>query len=157
MNRFVIAGLVAFGVGFFPQSLFAQSQPSGVPGVKACSLMSKEEVRQLLPWHDLLDGMPIEEEAVGVSGSSCNYPSVFIQVLPFSQHTIEAFRDTDGVESVGDMGDEAYFRNNRDEYAEVVVKAGDHLLTVQANVDSTVEAVKPNALMLAKALAEQLR
>ena len=53
-----------------------------------------------LPWKPVLDGMAIEEEPVGVSGSSCNYPSVFIQVLPFSQRTIDLARKKGGLEII---------------------------------------------------------
>jgi hypothetical protein len=44
--------------------------------------------------------MAVEEEPVGISGSSYNYPSVFIQVLPFSQRTINLAREKGGLETI---------------------------------------------------------
>jgi hypothetical protein len=61
------------------------------------------------------------------------------------------------LETVGGVGDEAYFYNNGDQYAELYVRVGEHLLTVQANVNDTVDGVKPGTLNLAKALVVKLR
>ena len=134
-----------------------QQAPTGGTAIKACSLLPKEEVKKYLPWNAVLDRMPLEEEPIGASGSSCNYPSVFIQVFPFSQGTIDAARKKGGLEAISGVGDEAYFHNNRNEYAELYVKTGKHLLTIQANADGKIEAVKPGALNLAKALVAKLR
>jgi hypothetical protein len=84
--------------------------------------------------------MPVEEEPVGTSGSSCNYPSVFIQVLPFSQGTIDLVRRKSGLETIRGVGDEAYLHNNANRYAELYVRTGKHLLTVQANMDAKIES-----------------
>ena len=155
MDRFVRSCLLALTVGLAaPAALMAQGRES--VKVNACSLLTREEVKRHLPWIAALDAMPHEEEPVGASGSSCNYPSVTIQVLPSSIRLWEMARQKDGVEAVGGVGDEAYFYNNSDEYAELYVKAGDHVLTVQANVNDTIEAVKPGALSLAKALVAKL-
>ena len=59
-----------------------QASAAAAPRIKACSLVPKEEVKKHLPWNAVVDRMEPEEEAIGASGSSCNYPSVFIQVLP---------------------------------------------------------------------------
>ena len=164
MNRVVNAALLAAGVvAAIPPSLNAQAgtprPPSAVgsPKIAACSLVPKDEVKRHLPWPPVLDGMEIEEESIGVSGSSCNYPSVFIQVLPFSQRTIDAAREKGGLETIDGIGDEAYFHNNADRYAELYVRAGEHLLTLQANVNDKVESVKPGVLDLARALVAKLR
>ena len=164
MNRVVNAALIAVGVVAASSApLQAQSATSrkpsaaGSPTIGACSLVSKEEVKRHLPWIPALDGMAIEEEPVGTSGSSCNYPSVFIQVLPFSQRMIDLAREHGGLETIDGVGDEAYFHNNANRYAELYVKAGTHLLTLQANVDGTIESVKPGVLNLAKALVAKLR
>jgi len=125
--------------------------------MRACSLLPKEEVKKHVPWLPVLDQMPIEEEPVGVSGSSCNYPSVFIQVLPFSQRTIDMARQQGGLEPLTGIGDEAFFHNNKNLYAEVFVKVGNQLLTLQANLQGEMAAVKPGVLNLAKALVAKLR
>jgi hypothetical protein len=155
MNRLVLVALAAVGiVSAHPQTLQAQSDQAPPA---ACSLVPKEEVKKHLPWNAVLDGMPIEEEPIGASGSSCSYPTVFIQVLPFSQRMIDAMREKGGLEGIGDVGDEAYFRNNRDQYAELFIRVGKYLLTLQADVDGNMASVKPGAMSLAKALVEKLR
>jgi hypothetical protein len=136
-----------------------QPPPAAVaPRIKVCSLLPKEEVKQHLPWRPLLDQFPIEEEAIGASGSSCNYPSVTLQVLPFSQGMIDAAREKGGLEKISGVGDEAYFHNNADRYAELYVKVGNRMLTVQANAEKeTMESAKSGAVSLARALVAKLR
>ena len=157
VTRFVTAALIATGVALgFPLLLLAQNkQPP--QKISACALVPKEEVKKHLPWMPLLDQMAVEEEPIGKDGSSCNYPSVFIQVLPFSQRMIDSARKKGGLEPISGLGDEAYFHNNRDRYAELYVKTGQHLLTLQANVQGKIEAVKPGVLNLAKVLVAKLR
>lgn len=162
MNRFVNAALIAVVVSACLPSLLAQTQTSqqppaaGSPRIKACSLVPKEEVKKHLPWIAVLDSMPIEEAPVGTSGSSCNYPSVFIQVLPFSQKTMDLVSKKDGIETIRGVGDEAYLHNNRNRYAELYVRVGKHVLTLQANMEGKIESVKPGVLNLAKAVAAKL-
>lgn len=157
MNRFLNVALIAF-VSACPPSLRAQQPPAALaPIIPACSLVPKEEVKKHLPWIAVLDSFPIEEEPIGNYGSSCNYPSVFIQVLPFSQSTIDSARKRGGLETISGVGDEAYLYNNADLYAELYVKAGKYLLTLQADMDGNIESVKPGVLNLAKALVEKLR
>jgi hypothetical protein len=127
------------------------------PPVKVCSLLPKSEVKKHLPWIAALDGMQPEETPIGTRSSSCNYPSVDIQVLFFKQETVDALKKLDGVEKLSGIGDEAYFRNNRGDYAEVFVKVGNRILTVQGNVNNNMPTVKAGAISLAKALVEKLR
>jgi len=153
VNRLVNAALIAVSVVSTPQPPPAASSPK----IRACALVPKEEVKRHLPWMPALDSFAVEEEPVGVSGSSCNYPSVFIQVLPFSQRMIDLARQKGGLETISGVGDEAYFHNNANRYAELYVKAGKHLLTLQADWDGKSASVKPGVLNLAKALAAKLR
>lgn len=119
-------------------------------------MLSKEEVKQHLPWSDFLDDMPVEEESLASSGTACNYPSVYLQLMRFSQGMVDSLRAMDGVEAVDGIGDEAYFHNNKDRYAEVLVRVGERMFTLQANANSGVEAVKPDVLALAKAVVSKL-
>lgn len=151
MNRLVAVLLAVLGAGF------ACSQPASAQQAGACSLLPKEEVKKYLPWNDILDSMPAEEEPIGSSGSSCNYPSVFVQVLPFSQGLLEAVRGQDHTEAVSGVGDAAYFHNNSDRYAELYVKVGERVLTLQASGEGTIESLKPNVVNLAKALVGKMR
>jgi hypothetical protein len=156
VNR--IATALAAALGFAFAGVRALPAQSAAPAaVKACSLVSKDDVKKHLPWIAALDNMPIEEEPIGASGSSCNYPSVFVQVLPFSPRTMEMVRKKPGVEAVSGVGDEAYLHNNRGEYAELYVKAGSRFVTLQANLEGDMASVKPGVLHLAKALLARLR
>lgn len=159
MTRFVNAALITMGIVFAcPLLLMAQTQPSaiGSPRVKACSLVPKEEVKRYLPWKSHFDHLPTEEEPIGTSGSSCGYPSVFVQILPFSQALIGSASKKDGLETISGIGNEAYFCNNLNGYAELYVKVGKRLLTLQANVQGNIESVKPGVLRLAKVFVEKL-
>ena len=158
MSPFINAVLIATSIlSAYPSWLLAQSPSATSTKIDACSLVPKEDVKKYLPWMVALDGMPIEEEPIGTTGSSCNYPSVFIQVLPFSQGFIDLARKKRGAEAITDLGDEAYLYNNRDQYAELVVRVGTRLLTLQANMNGKVESVKPGVVSLAKLLVEKIR
>ena len=100
--------------------------------------------------------MPIEEEAVG-TGSSCNYPTVHVQVLRFSQSFIEALRKSGPLETISGVGDEAYFRNNKNRYAELMVRVDERLLTLQADGDGKMETVRVKVIDLAKIYVAKLR
>ena len=70
---------------------------------------------------------------------------------------MDAIKKQSGVEKLSGVGDEAYFRDNRGEYAEVYVKVGNRILTVQGNVNNNMGAIKAGSVSLAKALVEKLR
>jgi hypothetical protein len=120
-------------------------------------LLPKAEVKKHLPWNDIVDSMPPEEAPAGPAGSSCNYPSVFIQVLPVDRLVRGAPTNEPGWESISGVGDEAWFRAKRTRYAGLYVKTATHTLTIQANANGNVEAVKPGTISLAKALLAKLR
>ncbi len=125
--------------------------------IAVCKLLTAAEVKKHLPWRPQLDQFPPEEEAIGTAGSSCNYPSVMIQVLPFSQNMIDAARKKGGLETVSGIGDEAYFHNNLNRFAELYVKTGKYTVTLQSNWDGKDASVKAGTLSLAKALVVKLR
>lgn len=127
--------------------------------VKACSLLTLAEVKKIAPWPPHLDSIAkATEEPVGTRGTSCNYPTADVQVLSFSQQTLDVLKKST-VESLSGLGDEAYARNNRDRYVEVIAKAGAHLVTVQLNIATgeTYASQKPVAIALAQALVAKLR
>ena len=62
-----------------------------------------------------------------------------------------------GYEPISGIGEEAYFRNNRNRYAELYVRVGNHTLTLQASADGNIEAVKPRVVNLAQTLIAKLR
>ncbi|MGH7717687.1 MAG: hypothetical protein ACREON_02430 [Gemmatimonadaceae bacterium] len=159
MNRFINAAVIAVSfVHAWPSSLQTQqskaSPATTSPRISACSLLPKAEVKKHLPWGALVDQMEPEEEPVGTAGSSCNYPSVFIQVLPAFR--ISNAQQKGEYETINGIGDEALFRNNRDRYAELFVRTGKYALTLQANANPSIEAVKAGVLNLARALVAKL-
>jgi hypothetical protein len=162
-NNLVLVVLVLlFGRGATPH---AASQPTGVAQagqparVAACKLLSKEEVKKILPWQAMFDQMPIEEDPIGTTGSSCNYPSATIQILAYTQRFFDGVRTQGKLEPIAGVGDEALFFANPRGYAELYVKAGDRIVTVQANTGpkETIESLKPGVITLAKALIAKLR
>jgi hypothetical protein len=164
MKHMIKTTLIAVGTGsVWSPSLLAQSRPTQGPAaanppiVAACSLISKEEVKRHLPWRPQLDQFDAEEEQLGSYGSACEYPSVRVQVMPFVQATIDNARKKSGIETVGGVGDEAYLYNNANRYAELYVKVGARLLTLQANVSGSIDEVRPGVVAMAKVLVAKLR
>jgi hypothetical protein len=155
MNRLAAALSLALAIGSTSPELLSAQATSSTP-IRACSLLSKEEVKRHVPWEAMFDFMELEEHAIGDSGSSCSYPTVEIQVLPSSSRIIEIARERGGLEGVSGIGDEAYFHNNADEYAEVFVRAGRYIVTVQADAEDGIESTRPGALSLARALVAAL-
>lgn len=128
--------------------------------VNACSLLSLAEVKKLVPWQPHLDPYAkAEEEPLGSYGSSCEYPSVGIQVMLFNRGTVDALHKDAKVESITGVGDEAWIRNNRDMFAELFAKVGPHLLTVQLSIErnQTFESTRPSLIEIGKAFAARLR
>lgn len=76
--------------------------------------------------------------------------------MPFSQSMLDLGRKEGELETISSIGDEAYFRNNADRYAELFVRADKYLVTLQANVNESIEAVKPDVLNLAKEVVATL-
>jgi hypothetical protein len=157
----VAAAVIGAGiiVCAYPPSLLAQQggkQPAGAK-IAACSLLPKAEVKKHLPWNDIVDSMEPEEEAVGDYGTACEYPSVRIQILPPARNKNQP-PAAEGLAPIGGVGAPAFFRNNRDRYAELWVNADKATVTLQASVPTggTVESVKPNVVNLAKALIAKL-
>jgi hypothetical protein len=153
-----VAGVV---VGVLSPSLraFQKPDPAAPNRIKVCELLPKEEVKKHLPWEPMFDRMKLEEEAIGVEGSSCGYPSVHVQVLPYGQSFLDAAKKRGGLEHVAGVGDEAYFHNNKNLFAELYVRIDKRILTLQASVpsDGKAETVKPALVSLAKAYVPKLR
>jgi len=129
------------------------------PASGACSIMTKAEVKPFST-NRLFDQSPAEEMQEG-RGSSCSYAGVYIQldVIPFS--TIENMsRDKrERIEAVRGVGDAAYVRNNRDDYAELYARVGQRTLTIQLDIgpQETFASVRPRLLQLAAAMAAKFR
>jgi hypothetical protein len=155
--RLVVAMSV---VGICWHPVLARQKPQAPAVIKACALLSTQEVKKHLPWEPRFDAMKVEEEPLGTYGSACAYPSVQVQIMPFSQGFMDTLRKQQqgALETVNGVGDAAYFRNNRNMFAEIFVRVGKHLLTLQADVPAKgIESVKPSLVSLANAFVTKLR
>jgi hypothetical protein len=135
-----------------------QAQPSGTP-VKACSILSKDLIAQHTPYEKdalkLVLLIPPQEDAIGATGSACEYGGVHLQVNPFgSPQGVETRLAKDGWSREAGVGDVALFRDNRGAYAELYVRAGARVITIQMSVPNgtTTMGIKPNTIALARAV-----
>jgi hypothetical protein len=107
----------------------------------------------------MFDQMPVEEEPIGANGSSCNYPSVTIQVLAFTPRFFDEARKLGKLEPLTGIGDEAYFFADPRGYADLYAKTGNRIVTVQATpgAGQKLDALKPGVTALTRALIAKLR
>lgn len=100
-----------------------------------------------------------EEESIGANGSYCGNGGVILQVNPFARS--ESLRKSPGKEwqNIAGVGDTAFFRNNSDRHAELMVWTGSHHFTIQLGVPTggSVDSIKPKAIGLANAIIVKLR
>ena len=160
MVRHAIGTVLTIGAlgGLVSSDALARQAPAGYTVVKVCGLLPVAEVKKLAPWPAHVDVMKPEEESIGTTGSSCNYPSVFVQVLAYSQRMVDTLKKSSTLEPVPGVGDEAYVRNNKDYYAELVARVGPHLLTIQMSIErGKFESAKPSLIELGKLYAAKLR
>lgn len=99
------------------------------------------------------------EAPIGANGSACEDGNIGFQINPFAR--AEALRKAPGKDwqPLTGVGDTAFFRNNANAYAEVMVWTGSQHFTIQLGVPAggTVESIKPNAVGLAQAIVAKLR
>src|SRR5687768_13091816 len=129
---------------------------SGQPAVRACAVLTRDLVAPFAENKKILDLIPPEEEALGTSGTACEYGLVRLQLFPGrgGKRTVSA-KDFQPISGAGEGG---YFRNNGDRYAELLVWTGKHSLDLQVSVPSgrTAEAIKPDVVALANAIIAKL-
>lgn len=160
--RHIVATLLIVGT-VAPQLVAVQPARPASPSARAgaCSLLTKELVTQVTPHQkkalSLILQIPPEEEPVGVSGSGCSYGGVYLQVDPFAAGRFEQLRDTTWV-AVSGVGDSAYFRDNKGMWAELYVRAGQRMFTIQMDVPTgaTPTSIQPNVVALGKAIVPKL-
>lgn len=133
-------------------------QAQGAAGA-ACSFLPKELALKVSGAENKrIFDVPAREEKVK-TGSSCSYGDINLQIDIFSSKSIEGMGKSAGWTPVPGVGDAAYFRDNKSRFAELMGYVGTRTFTIQMGVpfSSTAEALKPNAITLAKAIAEKLR
>ena len=153
----LIAALLAIGIGNAPLLAFqARGGAAAGSGVKACSILTRDLVEPFAENKRVLDLIPPEEETTS-SSSACEWGIVRLQLYsarPGATHTApKDFQPLPGV------GDAAFFRNNPNGYAELLVWSGANHFTLQVSVPtgSTAEAIKPKTVELANAIIKRLR
>ena len=152
--RHIAAVIVAMGC--VAAHLIASQTASGQPPVRACAVLTRDLVAPFTENKKMLDLLPPEEEALGTSGTACEYGAVRLQLFPGrgGKRTVSS-KDFQPVSGAGEGG---YFRNNRDRYAELMVWTGRHSLDLQVSVPSgrTAEAMKADVIALANAILAKL-
>ena len=129
---------------------------TGQPAVRACAVLTRDLVAPFTENKKVLDLIPPEEEALGTSGTACEYGAVRLQLFPGrgGKRTVSA----KGFEPISGAGEGGYFRSNGDRYAELMVWTGKHSLDLQVSVPSgrTAEAIKPDVVALANVIIAKL-
>lgn len=156
----VLTFVTLLGVHLAAEDVVAQPKP-GAP--RACAVLSKELIAQHTPHEKdalrLVLSIPPEEHVIGATGSACEYGGVHLQVNPFaSPQYVEQQLVKDGWTRESGVGDLAMFRDNRGSYAELYVRSGARVITIQMSVPNgkTAAGIKPNAVALAKAVLEKM-
>ena len=142
----------------------AASQPrpaatSPKPGIGACSLLTRELVEKVLTGNkETLKYLKPEEQPIGTHGSFCDY-GLILQVDPFVRHDDLRTSPPKDWQRVTGVGDTAYFHNNGNRFAELMVWTGSHHFTIQIGVPagSSAESIRPNTITLANAIIPKLR
>ena len=171
MRRIIASFALLGALGQHGPALAADGESAaGKAGIRACSLLTNDLLTQHSPFEQappeerdhhrkLLGLIPPEEESIGPSGSACGFGGVYLQVDPFAASAKTEADVAKMSERVAGVGDVAYFRNNRGEYAELYVRSGGHVITLQMDTPQgrTPESIKPNAIALAQAILPKLR
>lgn len=126
------------------------------PSMKACDVLTKDLVEPFTENKRMLDALKPDEETDG-NTSACEYGVVRLQLAPYREGANRAApKDS---ETVPGLGDTAFFRSNRDRYAELMVWSRSYQLGLQVAVPtgSTAAAIKPKTLALATAILQKLR
>ena len=141
-----------------PQVATADGKP-----VSACTYLTKELVAKVTPMDkqafDFAMQFPPDDESVGNLGSSCEYGGIHLQIDPFADPKRLEKESLAKWTRLSGIGDVAYFRDNIGEWAELYVRSGPRVFTIQMDVPTgrTAESIKPNAIALAKELLAKLR
>ena len=143
-------------------SAVAQSgKPStGKPAIRACEVLTRDMVAKYDTQDPKLRALiPRQEEAIGSHGSSCDDGGILIQINPFLRSDVYRKSPPKEWQPVSGVGDTAYFHNNGNRWAELMVWTGAHHFTIQLSVPNggTAESAKPNTIGLATALVARLK
>ncbi len=146
-----------------PQPAASQAGGGGAapkPG-GACSMLTRDLVMKVSgAVNKHVFDLPPAEEPAG-KGTACFYADITLQIDAIPAGNLEAMRK--GMEKewvpVPGVGDAAYFRNNKNHFAELMGRVGARTFTIQIGVpfQGTAEQMKPNVITLANAIVPKLR
>ena len=159
--RHIVGAVLLIGTVALP-SAASQARgvaPAGTPKISACSLLTRDLVEKVVTGNkETLKYLKPEEQPIGTHGSFCDY-GLILQVDPFLRHDELRTSPPKDWQRVTGVGDTAYFRNNANRFAELMVWTGSHHFTIQIGVPagSSVESVRPNTITLANAIIPKLR
>ena len=163
MRQVVVSVLLVGSLASYAIASQARGAGAGSTArIGACALLPRELVEKVMTGNKtILSFVKPEEEPLGPNGSSCDYAGIGLQIDPLTPARFEEVRKklAKELESVSGVGDAAYFRNNRNEFAELLVRTGSHVVTIQIHIPAggTAAAVKPNTITLANAIIPKLR
>jgi len=138
---------------------------AGKSRISACALLTDDLVAKYdtTPPHlrqsEILKQFKFTEEPIGLNGSYCDNGQIGLQVNPFAR--ANELRKSPGKDwqPLSGVGDTAFFRNNKDQYAELMVWTGPHHFTIQLSVPAggKADSIKPNVIGLANGIIPKLR
>jgi hypothetical protein len=158
MRQFVASVLI---IGTITSALAAQAPAAGKPRIGACSLLTRDVIMKFGTENGkrFVDLLKPNESPMGTSGSSCGYGGIQFQLDPFPRSEQLRKSPQKDWQAVSGVGETAYFHNNANRWAELMVWSGAHHFTIQQDVPmgSTAEAMKPNTIALANYIITKLR
>jgi hypothetical protein len=94
---------------------------------------------------------------IGSNGSACQHGDVMLQINPFPVANFDAMFSR--FTPVSDLGEKAYFRDNRGQWAELAVLTNGRVITLQMDVPlgKTAASIQTNVVSLAKAVVAKLK
>jgi hypothetical protein len=139
-----------------PASTVAAASGPGLPG--ACAILTRAEVKKVMPWPSALDGLEDTEEAYG-TGTYCSYPGVNVWLGRYSASMIEEARKRGPLTPAPDVAPGALLHVRGKRTVALYVKLGDRLVMVESVVGlgESAESVTSEVIALGKVLVEKLR
>ena len=141
------------------QEMEAQTRGANTPGqpaIRACAVLTRDLVAPLTENRKVLDLIPPEEESMGGPNTACENGAVRLQLYPGrgGKGTVTG-KDYQPISGPGWNG---YFRDNRGNYAELLVWTAKHSFTLQVSLPSgrSAESLKPDVVALANTIIAKL-
>ncbi len=125
----------------------------------ACALLTKDVLAAHTPAppasFKLMISVPPQEDKVP-AGTMCSFGGVTLRV---GMNPVDFEPNFGKLTPLAGVGDKAYFRANRNRFAELAVLSGKHVITLQMDVPDgkTPADIQPNVVALAKAILAKMK